>query len=175
MPQSRSSKRKAKRSSKTSGRKTSSPKSTFSSVSISQGELDKLFGGKMNSTSNKTENIKKVKPEDAKTSKPKASEEDEAKAKARAAKIAERKARSAALLAEANATSPRRITVVYGSILKKQKDVDSYAKGSIIELDREPVKPANILVDGKLFARGKLSSQNGHASVQITEIVKQKT
>ncbi len=93
-------------------------------------------------------------------------------AKVRAAKIAARKARAAALLAEANATSPRRITVVYGSILKKQKEVDSFTKGTVIQLDRQPIESAEILVDGKLFAKGKLSSQNGHASVQITEIVK---
>ena len=96
----------------------------------------------------------------------------EADAKARAAKIAARKARAAALIAQANATSPRRITVVYGSILKKQKEVDSFTKGTVIQLDRQPVEAAEILVDGKLFAKGKLSSQNGHASVQITEIVK---
>ncbi|MBP5438414.1 MAG: FliM/FliN family flagellar motor switch protein [Treponema sp.] len=93
-------------------------------------------------------------------------------AKARAAKIAARKARAAALIAQANATSPRRITVVYGSILKKQKEVDSFTKGTVIQLDRQPIESAEILVDGKLFAKGKLSSQNGHASVQITEIVK---
>jgi len=93
-------------------------------------------------------------------------------AKARAAKIAARKARAAALIAQANATSPRRITVVYGSILKKQKEVDTFEKGTVIQLDRQPIESAEILVDGKLFAKGKLSSQNGHASVQITEIVK---
>ena len=126
----------------------------------------------MSPSTPKTDNLKKPQAEAKSQDQKKLEPSSEDAAKVRAAKIAARKARAAALIAEANATSPRRITVVYGSILKKQKEVDSFTKGTVIQLDRQPVEAAEILVDGKLFAKGKLSSQNGHASVQITEIVK---
>ena len=89
----------------------------------------------------------------------------------RAARIAERKARMAEMLAQANASSPKRISVVYGTALKTGAELDKAKEGSVLELDRLSTELAEIFVDGKLYARGKLgTSKDGHAAIKITQI-----
>jgi flagellar motor switch protein FliN/FliY len=89
----------------------------------------------------------------------------------RARKIAERKARSAAILAQANASSPKRITVIYGSTVKKSAEMDQLKEDSVIELDRASDEIVEILADGKPFAMGKLEVSNGKASVRIVRMI----
>lgn len=128
-------------------------------VSLSQSDLDKLLGGGASSTT-------VVKPQGA------AAGADDADA-ARAAKIAERKARAAEMLARANASSPKRISVLYGSTLKKGDEIKSLHLGDIIELDRAETAAADILVDGKLYGRGILKTANGKSTVMLTELLPQ--
>ena len=88
----------------------------------------------------------------------------------RAAKIAERQARAAAVLAQANASSPRRLSVVYGSILCTGAELAAYKAGSVLELDRASGAPAEILVDGKPFGRGVIGSKDGKTAVRLVEV-----
>ena len=138
-----------------------------SSVSLSQADLERLFGSS-SSLAPKT-------PEPAATSaesEPQLQTDAEREA-ARAAKIAERKARAAALLAEANANSPKRISVVYGTATRRGNEIEKLQQGDTIQLDRIVPEYADIMVDGKLFARGIIQDKNGHASVTIAHIVKE--
>lgn len=90
---------------------------------------------------------------------------------ARAAKIAQRKERAAKLLAEANASNPRRISVVYGAVTVQNGRLSDFKAGDRIDLDRMADTPADILVDGRLFAKGTIQIHGGHAAVRIVELV----
>lgn len=131
-------------------------------LALSQSELDKLFSHKSESTSAAASSQTPPKP---------ALSSEEAAA-IRARKIAERKARAAQLLAQANAGSPKRITVVYGTCLKTGAEVEKLQTGEFIQLTRPIEEAAKVYVDGKLFASGILAQNNGKACVQLTEIVK---
>lgn len=121
-------------------------------VSLSQNDLDKLLSG-MPATGNK-ENVA-----------------GDDKAAKRAAKIAERKARAAAILAKSNAESPKDITVVYGSTRLSGSEASALQAGAVIELERTPGDFATILLDGKPFAKGILGKQNKKTAIQITELL----
>jgi flagellar motor switch protein FliN/FliY len=43
--------------------------------------------------------------------------------------------------------------------------------GSVVNLDRSPVDPVEVLVNGKVIARGEVVSVAGHYGVRITDIV----
>ncbi len=92
-------------------------------------------------------------------------------AAARAAKIAERKARAAEMLARVNASSPKRISVIYGSTLRKGDEISALAAGDTIVLDRALTETAEIQVDGKPFAYGVLGNANGNAAIKITRLL----
>ena len=127
-------------------------------ISLSQAELDALFGGNTKATYVKDSEVPAV--------------SDEVPAPAdKAAKIAARKAKTAALLAKVNASSPKRVSVVYGTMLGAEEQLHDLAAGSFLELDRLSTDSADIFIDGKLFAHGRLGSLNGHAAVRITEIM----
>ncbi|MBQ7159704.1 MAG: FliM/FliN family flagellar motor switch protein [Treponema sp.] len=138
-----------------------------SGVSLSQSELEKLFGGSSAFASKPAE--PQTPPEQPHTD-PQLQTDAEREA-ARAAKIAERKARAAAILAQANASSPKRISVVYGTATRRGWEIDKLKQGDTIQLDRIVPEYADIMIDGKLFARGIIQDQNGHASVTIMQIV----
>ena len=112
-------------------------------ISLCQADLDALFGKNSNST---TISI-------------------------HSEKIAARREQSAALLAKVNASSPKRISVVYGTVLCPGEKVDELKVGGLLELDRLSVESAEIYVDGKLFGRGKLGTVNDHAAVKLTQIL----
>lgn len=132
-----------------------------SSVPLSQSDLDVLLGGGAPSTT--VTASKQTAP---------AAEPDDAAA-ARAAKIAERKARTAEMLARVNASSPKRVSVIYGSTLRKGGELSALRLGDNLVLDRVLEAAADILVDGKPFARGILGYSDGTASVRITELLSQ--
>lgn len=90
---------------------------------------------------------------------------------ARAAKIEERKRRMAEVLAQANASSPKRISVVYGTATRRGWEIEKLRAGDSILLDRIVPEYAEILVDGKLFARGAIEDKDGHAAIKIVQIV----
>ncbi len=123
------------------------------SVTLSQSELEKI----LESVPLKVENLKA--PEESK-------EEVEQKAK-----IAERQAQPAAMFAEANAHSPKRISVIYGSLLCDEEKFSSIKEGTVLDLDRAAGEVADILVDGKLYAKGMIGAKNGKTAVKITLIV----
>ena len=139
------------------------------SAAVSQAELDRLLGGGSTKT---------TKPDPANTEPHRrepismgvitgvqSSEADHA------AKIAERKARAAELLAKVNAASPKRLSVVYGTVMRKGEAISQIKAGDSIMLDRLTEDVADILLDGKPFARGKLTTEDGYAAVRVTEIL----
>lgn len=134
------------------------PKS--SGVALSQDELEKLFGGAAASG-----------PKPADTGAEQSQAEKDA---ARAAKIEERKRHAAELLAQANASSPKRISVLYGTATKRGREIDEFKEGDWITLDRIAPEYVDILVDGKLYARGiPTYKKDQYAAVQIVQIVKE--
>lgn len=66
---------------------------------------------------------------------------------------------------------PLRLTVEIGSTRMRVKDVLQLEKGSIVELDRTSGEPADVLVNGRLVARGDLSVVDERLAVTITEVV----
>lgn len=160
-------------------------------VALSQAELDRLFSGgsspfaeaplskpsvpPVQETSIPEPEVSPVAdlpPEELSPKTEEKSNQDliDAVVNAREAKIAERKARMAEMLAQANASSPRRIQVIYGSALKSGAELDAIPEGGVLELDRMTTELAEIYVDGKLYARGKLgSSKDGHTAIKITQ------
>lgn len=124
-------------------------------VSLSQGELERLLAGGSSSAE-----------------KPAAADVSQAeKDAARAAKIEERRKRAAALIDQANASSPKRISVVYGTATRRGWEIEKLRVGDSILLDRIVHEYADILVDGTLFARGAIENKDGHATVKIMQIV----
>ncbi|MCR5724364.1 MAG: FliM/FliN family flagellar motor C-terminal domain-containing protein [Treponema sp.] len=157
-------------------------KPVSSGISLSQADLDRLFGSGSSSTvSTGSASPEKAAPAAtpaAGTGTPPASGDAQASDSAsaatdaaRAAKIAERKARAAEMLARVNASSPKRITVIYGSTLRKGEELAGLAPGDMLELDRVMEEAAEIQVDGKPFAYGYLGKVNGNAAVKITRIL----
>lgn len=51
------------------------------------------------------------------------------------------------------------------------RDILSAGPGSLIELDRELQEPADLLVAGRLIARGEVVVVNGHFGLRVTELV----
>ena len=130
-------------------------------VALSQSELDKIFAAgaspvKANNTVavNNTQDSAKLQAE------------QEAR---RAAKIAERRARTAKLLASVNAASPKRIAVVYGSTLIKPEVLQSIQAGDTVPIDKSNPDSVDILVDGKLYAKGTINEET--KTVRVTAII----
>lgn len=66
---------------------------------------------------------------------------------------------------------PMHIEVELGRTKMPIADILSLTHGSIVELDRLAGEPLDILVNGKLIARGEAVIVNEKLSVRITEIV----
>jgi flagellar motor switch protein FliN/FliY len=62
-------------------------------------------------------------------------------------------------------------TIRFGECQLLLRDVLSAAPGMIFELDRELNAPADLLVAGRLMARGEVVVVNGHFGLRITELV----
>lgn len=139
-------------------------------ISLSQSELDALFGKNTKSTYINTAAQEKAAPADRAPEPEK--QPVEKTPQNHAAKIAARRAQAAALLAKVNASSPKRVQVVYGTTLYDDEKIDALAPGSLIELDRLSTDSADVYVDGKLVAKGRLGSIRDHAGIKITEIYK---
>lgn len=61
-------------------------------------------------------------------------------------------------------------TIRFGERQLLLRDVLSAAPGSIFELDRELPEPADLLVAGRLIARGEVVVVEGHFGLRITEL-----
>lgn len=66
---------------------------------------------------------------------------------------------------------PLRVTVELGSSRIKVKNVLELSKGSIVELDKLAGEPVDLLVNGRLMAKGEVVVINENFGVRITEIL----
>lgn len=67
---------------------------------------------------------------------------------------------------------PLNVTVELGRTSKSISEILDFAPGSIIELDRIAGEPIDVLVNGKLVAKGEVVVIEECFSVRITEIIK---
>lgn len=65
---------------------------------------------------------------------------------------------------------PVHVTVELGHTAISLGDLSRLAAGSLIELDREAHEPADILVNGKVVARGEIVTIDDHYGVRITTV-----
>ena len=66
---------------------------------------------------------------------------------------------------------PLDVTVELGRVRMLIKDVLDLASGSIIELDRVAGEPVDLLVNGRLIARGEVVVIEDNFGIRLTEIV----
>jgi flagellar motor switch protein FliN/FliY len=66
---------------------------------------------------------------------------------------------------------PLQVTVELGRTKKRIRDILELANGSIIELDKLAGEPVDILVNGKLLAKGEVVVIDENFGVRITDIV----
>jgi flagellar motor switch protein FliN/FliY len=66
---------------------------------------------------------------------------------------------------------PVRITVELGRARKTIADILNMSPGSVVELNRMAGEPVDVLVNGKLIARGEVVVIDESFGVRITEIV----
>ena len=66
---------------------------------------------------------------------------------------------------------PLQVTVELGRTKKLIKDVLELSTGSVIELDRLAGEPVDILVNGKLLAKGEVVVIDENFGVRVTDIV----
>lgn len=62
------------------------------------------------------------------------------------------------------------VTVRLGSAQLTFGDVLSLNAGSLVEFDRTPEEPVEVLVNGRVVARGEMVTVQGNYGVRITEI-----
>ncbi len=68
---------------------------------------------------------------------------------------------------------PVRLTVEVGRARMPLGDLVRMGPGSLVELDREAHEPADILVNGKVVARGEVVVIGEHYGVRITRLLGQ--
>jgi flagellar motor switch protein FliN/FliY len=67
---------------------------------------------------------------------------------------------------------PLTVTVEIGRVKMLVKDVLKLAIGSVIELDKFAGEPVDILVNGKVIAKGEVVAVNENYGIRVTEIVR---
>ena len=65
---------------------------------------------------------------------------------------------------------PVRVTVEVGRAKIPLAELVELAPGSLVVLDREVHEPADILVNGKIVARGEVVTMDGHYGVRVTSV-----
>ena len=68
---------------------------------------------------------------------------------------------------------PLVVTAELGRTKMLVKDILKLTVGSVIELDKLAGEPVDILVNGKIIARGEVIAVNENFGIRITEIVKE--
>jgi flagellar motor switch protein FliN/FliY len=63
------------------------------------------------------------------------------------------------------------LSVELGRTRKKISEILSFGEGSIIELDKLAGEPVDVLVNGKLIAKGEVVVIDENFGVRVTEIV----
>lgn len=69
---------------------------------------------------------------------------------------------------------PLQVTVELGRTSKSIKEILEFAPGTIIELERIAGEPIDVLVNGKLVAKGEVVVIEESFGIRVTEIIKQK-
>jgi flagellar motor switch protein FliN len=64
-----------------------------------------------------------------------------------------------------------RVTIELGRTKKTLEEVLNLGEQSLVELDKQVGDPVNVLVNGKLFARGEVVTVSENFGVRITEIM----
>ena len=67
---------------------------------------------------------------------------------------------------------PLEVTVELGRTQKKISDILDFAPGTIIELDKIAGEPVDVLVNGKLVAKGEVVVIEESFGVRVTDIIK---
>jgi flagellar motor switch protein FliN/FliY len=62
------------------------------------------------------------------------------------------------------------VSVRFGSTTLLLRDIIAWSEGSLVEFHRSPDEPADIIVNGRVVARGAVVAVQGHYGVRITEI-----
>lgn len=65
---------------------------------------------------------------------------------------------------------PVRVTVEVGRARIPLAELVELSPGSLVVLDREVHEPADILVNGKIVARGEVVTMDGHYGVRVTSV-----
>ncbi len=65
---------------------------------------------------------------------------------------------------------PVEVTVEVGSVRVNLGELMQLGAGSVLELDREAHEPADILVNGKVVARGEIVTVGGRYGVRIVSV-----
>lgn len=63
------------------------------------------------------------------------------------------------------------LTLRFGEREMLLKDLLELGAGAVIELDREVEDPADLLLDGRLIARGEVVIVDGNFGLRVTEVV----
>lgn len=63
------------------------------------------------------------------------------------------------------------VAVRFGSRRMLLREILELSSGSVVELDRQLQEPADLLLDGKLIARGEVVIVDGNYGMRVTEIV----
>ena len=66
---------------------------------------------------------------------------------------------------------PLRVTVEVGSTRMLVREVIQLSKGAVIDLDRAAGEPADVLVNGRLLARGEVTVEDDRLAVRIVEML----
>ena len=66
---------------------------------------------------------------------------------------------------------PLSLTVELGSTKLPMKDVIALCNGSVITLDKQAEAPVELLINGKLLARGEVIIVDNKLGIKITEII----
>ncbi len=70
---------------------------------------------------------------------------------------------------------PLQVTVELGRTSKSIKEILEFTPGTIIELDRIAGEPIDVLVNGKLVAKGEVVVIEESFGIRVTDIIKEKT
>ena len=63
------------------------------------------------------------------------------------------------------------VTVEIGSAKRKIKEVIEFGQGTVIELNKQAGAPVDIVVNGRLLARGDVVVIDDNFGIRITEII----
>lgn len=66
---------------------------------------------------------------------------------------------------------PLQVKVILGQGTRSVKDVLSLMPGAIVEFERNVAEPVDIMLNGKLIARGEVVVVEEHFGVRITQII----